>query len=202
MGIVRRDEQLPVPGSPEEQVLTEVYDFYSADGMKRKPGLRPLLKWFLSSSFLSRMASTAVAGLLEGLVMVELTLLAVSMSARDFLRRLLVVLGQAKCEAPTSSTSGKDIARTVARLRRGWIGCYVTTGTFSTHTQREVADDRYPLLLVPGGGGCPSNPDDGAERRGFGGGTFATHRCWVRRTSQGSRSLSGSGSVTSTSRKC
>ena len=61
------------------------------------------------------------------------------------------MLGQAKCEAPNSSTSGKDIARTVARLRRGWIGCYVTTGTFSTHTQREVADDRYPLLLVPGG---------------------------------------------------
>jgi hypothetical protein len=30
----------------------------------------------------------------------------------------LVVLGQAKCEAPTSSTSGKDIARTVA-LRDG-----------------------------------------------------------------------------------
>jgi hypothetical protein len=62
----------------------------------------------------------------------------------------LVVLGQAKCERPDSSTSGKDIARTVARLRRGWIGCYVTTGTFSASTQEEVVEDRYPLILVPG----------------------------------------------------
>ena len=43
-----------------------------------------------------------------------------------------------------------DIARTVARLRRGWIGCYVTTGTFSDSTQQEVTEDRYPLILVPG----------------------------------------------------
>lgn len=62
----------------------------------------------------------------------------------------LVVLGQAKCEALGSATSGRDIARTVARLRRGWIGIYVTTGYFSRSTQTEVIEDRYPLLLVNG----------------------------------------------------
>ena len=151
MGIVRRDEQLPVPGSPEEQVLTEVYDFYSADGMKRKARFEAVAEvvseFIISESHGQYRRGWITRGSGDGGV--------------DFVGRLdvgsgfskasLVVLGQAKCEAPTSSTSGKDIARTVARLRRGWIGCYVTTGTFSTHTQREVADDRYPLLLVPGG---------------------------------------------------
>jgi hypothetical protein len=59
-----------------------------------------------------------------------------------------VVLGQAKCES--STTSGRDIARLAARLRRGWQGAYVTTSTFSRRVQTEVLEDRYPVLLVPG----------------------------------------------------
>jgi len=59
-----------------------------------------------------------------------------------------VLLGQAKCER--SSTSGKDLARLAARLRRGWHGAYVTTSTFSNGVQFEVVSDRYPLLMVPG----------------------------------------------------
>ena len=42
MGITRREEQLPPPGSPEEHVLKEVYDFYSADGLKRNKLLRKI----------------------------------------------------------------------------------------------------------------------------------------------------------------
>ena len=61
-----------------------------------------------------------------------------------------VVFGQAKCETPGKTTRARDIARTVARLRRGWIGAYVTLGTFSVATQREVIEDEYPILLVPG----------------------------------------------------
>ena len=61
-----------------------------------------------------------------------------------------VVLGQAKCESPSSTTSGKDVARTVARLRRGWFGAYVTLGAFSNPVQREIIEDEYPILLVPG----------------------------------------------------
>ena len=148
-------------------MLTEVYDFYSADGMKRKARFEAVAEvvseFIISESHGQYRRGWITRGSGDGGV--------------DFVGRLdvgsgfskasLVVLGQAKCEAPTSSTSGKDIARTVARLRRGWIGCYVTTGTFSTHTQREVADDRYPLLLVPGGR-LPEQSDDGGERRGFG----------------------------------
>lgn len=62
----------------------------------------------------------------------------------------LVVLGQAKCVSPDTSISAETVARVVARLRRGWIGVFVTTGTFSHRAQLEVIDDQYPLMLIPG----------------------------------------------------
>ncbi len=63
----------------------------------------------------------------------------------------LVVLGQAKCRGGDSpSTSGLDLARTVARLDRGWVGVFVTTGYFTPQAQREVLGDRFPLMLVNG----------------------------------------------------
>lgn len=62
----------------------------------------------------------------------------------------VVVLGQAKCESPNKPTSGKDLARTVARLRRGWLGVYVTTGLFSTKAQEEIIEDEWPLMLING----------------------------------------------------
>ena len=61
-----------------------------------------------------------------------------------------MVLGQAKCEKIDSPTGGNHIARTVARLKRGWIGVYVTTSYFSEAVQREVLEDKYPILLVNG----------------------------------------------------
>jgi hypothetical protein len=60
----------------------------------------------------------------------------------------LVVLGQAKCVTPGTSISPDQVARVVARLRRGWIGVFVTTGVFSRQAQVEVIDDQYPLVLV------------------------------------------------------
>lgn len=62
----------------------------------------------------------------------------------------LVVLGQAKCEQIDKPTGGVHIARTVARLRRGWVGAYVTTSYFSEAVQREVYEDQYPVLLMNG----------------------------------------------------
>jgi len=42
---------------------------------------------------------------------------------------------------PPSDRTGK-VARVVARLRRGWISVFVTTGTFSRQAQVEVIDDQ------------------------------------------------------------
>jgi hypothetical protein len=61
-----------------------------------------------------------------------------------------VVLGQAKCEKLTAPTNGLHIARLAARLRRGWVGVYVTTSYFSIPVQREILNDRYPVVLVDG----------------------------------------------------
>ncbi len=62
----------------------------------------------------------------------------------------LVVLGQAKCEHPKTPTNAVHVARTVARLRRGWVGAYVTTSYFSASTQEEILEDKYPILLIDG----------------------------------------------------
>ncbi|MDN7013345.1 hypothetical protein FGW20_09900 [Methanoculleus sp. FWC-SCC3] len=69
---------------------------------------------------------------------------------RGFGTAKTIVLGQAKCETITSPTSGKDVARTVARLKRGWLGVYVATSYFSVAVQREIIEDEYPILLING----------------------------------------------------
>lgn len=63
-------------------------------------------------------------------------------------RAPIVVLGQAKCQK--NPVSAKDLARVVARLQRGWMGVYVTTSVFSEPAQLELAEDRYPLVLING----------------------------------------------------
>lgn len=62
----------------------------------------------------------------------------------------LVVIGQAKCQSPTAATSGNDVARTAARLIRGRIGVYVTTGYFANQVQQEMIEDKCPVVLIHG----------------------------------------------------
>ncbi|SPE51878.1 hypothetical protein SNS2_1552 [Streptomyces netropsis] len=38
----------------------------------------------------------------------------------------------------------------MARLRRGRIGAYVTTGAYSVPAQTEMVEDQYPIALVNG----------------------------------------------------
>jgi hypothetical protein len=61
-----------------------------------------------------------------------------------------VVLGQAKCVGLGMAIGGHALARVVARLQRGWIGVFVTTGIFSRAAQLELAEDRYPVVLING----------------------------------------------------
>jgi hypothetical protein len=62
----------------------------------------------------------------------------------------LVVLGQAKCHTIKSVLGGHDIARLVARLQRGWLGVFVTTGSYSQAAQKELLTDKYPVVLING----------------------------------------------------
>lgn len=65
----------------------------------------------------------------------------------------LIVIGQAKCRTKYMEHQGedaKDIARVASRLQRGYIGIYVTTGVYKEWTQKEVAIDKYPIILING----------------------------------------------------
>jgi hypothetical protein len=140
-------EQQPDPGSPDAATLETLYRFY--DGRKhafellasrvaaevlRESGARYKEGWLTRSSgdggvdFVGRIDMGSVNAITP-----------------------VVVLGQAKCIRPTSSISPEQVARVVARLRRGWIGVYVTTGSFSRQAQEEIIDDQYPVVLIAGG---------------------------------------------------
>ncbi|MDO8119720.1 restriction endonuclease [Isoptericola sp. b490] len=145
-------EQQPEVGSPEADVLDAIYEFYEdrrhafellasrvAAEVLRESGARYKEGWLSRSSgdggvdFIGRIDIGATSASTP-----------------------VVVLGQAKCVRPTSSISPEQVARVVARLRRGWIGVYVTTGVFSRQAQVEIIDDQYPLVLISGGTLAPA----------------------------------------------
>lgn len=143
---VNKQDQLPNKGSREEKCLTEIYDFY--EGRKHHFEL---------------LASKVVANIIrqDGGTFNEGWITQGSGDGGiDFVGRIdlgsgfskveVIVLGQAKCEAYSKPTNGVHLARTVARLKRGWIGAYVTTSFFSEKSQHEISEDSYPLIAVNG----------------------------------------------------
>ncbi len=140
-------DQRPTPGSDDEAILDKIYRHF--DGHKHA---FEYLASLVSAQILERSGASYDRGWLTR---------AGGDGGMDFVGRLdvgntdsstpLTVLGQAKCIKPGSSISPDEVARVVARLRRGWIGVFVTTGVFSKQAQVEVIDDEYPVVLVSGG---------------------------------------------------
>ena len=146
--LLKREQQLPQNGSREADVLAAIRAFYPKNREHRFEVVAELVAqetFDSSSTRYTRGWVTKRSG--DG--------------GWDFVGRMdigtgmgttkLVVLGQAKCESDKKHTSGLDVARTVARLRRGWLGVYVTTSYFSDAMQREVVEDEYPIALIEGG---------------------------------------------------
>ena len=139
-------EQKPTKGSKVEKALNEIYEFYNG----RKARFEALAARVTAS-----VINESGNGYSQGWITA-----ASSDGGADYYGKMtigsgfgqakLIVLGQAKCESPSSPTGGNHIARTVARLKRGWVGVYVTTSYFSEAVQREVIEDSYPLLLING----------------------------------------------------
>lgn len=139
-------EQIPKQGMAAHRTLLEIYHYYAS-----KKARFEALAVFVTQSVIALTGREYRIGWITP---------ATSDGGSDFIGRLdvgsgfssvrIVVLGQAKCEKLNVPTSGRDIARTVARLRRGWIGVYVTTSYFSEAVQREIIEDKYPLLLIHG----------------------------------------------------
>ena len=144
--VTPRQDQLPEPGSRSSAVLDEIVRFY-APRRHRFEGL--------AYAVTRRLLHNAGGQFTEGWITP-----ASGDGGADFIARLdvgqgfgavrQIVYGQAKCVGLTSGVDGKDIARTVARLKRGWFGVFVTTSYFSEPVQREVIEDEYPVLLVSG----------------------------------------------------
>lgn len=147
LNITSRQDQLPHPGSKEAKTLERIYKFYNM-GKKHK---FELLASRVVQGLVARKGATYKEGWITqasgdgGIDFVGRIDLATGFSAVK-----VVVLGQAKCELPSKGTNGRDIARTVARLRRGWIGAYVTTSFFTDKSQIEIIEDQYPLIMVNG----------------------------------------------------
>ena len=143
---VGKQDQLPAIGTREDKCLSEIYKFY--DGRKHHFEL---------------LASKVVANIIRqsgGIYKEGWITQGSGDGGIDFVGRIdlgtgfskveVVVLGQAKCQDYSKATNGVDLARTVARLKRGWIGAYVTTSYFSEPSQKEISEDSYPLITVNG----------------------------------------------------
>jgi hypothetical protein len=137
---------MPLAGTKENKCLKEIYFFY-----RNKKHRFELLASYVAKSILKVENCNYIDGWLT------------SRSAdggADFVSRMdigsgfstvrQVIYGQAKCISLSTPVSGQDIARTVARLRRGWLGVFVSTSYYSESVQREVLQDEYPIMLIPG----------------------------------------------------
>ncbi|WAL72648.1 restriction endonuclease [Kitasatospora sp. YST-16] len=144
--VVKVKDQRPAENSPLERELLEVYKRFDGDKHAFEA---------LASAIAARVLRASGHNYIE-----EWLTRRSGDGGADFVGRLdlgsglagtkLVVLGQAKCIKPDSLVSAEQIARVVARLRRGWIGVYVTTGAYSEAAQLEMVEDQYPIVLING----------------------------------------------------
>lgn len=146
--IVPKNAQVAPPGSDKRNVLETIYEFY--DGRKHR--FEALASLACESMIKNTGASYLRGWLTRGTGDGGLDFVGRIDIGEGLSKTKLVVLGQAKCEQIDVATGGNHIARTVARLRRGWVGAYVTTSFFSEPVQREVYEDQYPVLLLNGAG--------------------------------------------------
>lgn len=148
-GIVKPADQVPAVGSSDYKLLQEIYEYYPTNTSKHKFE-------FLAMEITRKVIEENGASCTPGWITQQSSdhgidyVLRLNVGMDDLSGIRIVILGQAKCTDPSKPTNGRDIARTVARLKRGWIGAYVTTSFFSESVQKEVHEDDYPLMMING----------------------------------------------------
>lgn len=146
LSVVKKENQMPKKNSKEDIILKKVRTFYEKKKHKFEGLAMECLKFFLKESNIRYTDGWITKKSGDGGVDFVLKInIGSGFEGLD-----IVVLGQAKCEAETKHTRGLDVARTVARLRRGWIGAYVTTSYFSEQMQEEIIEDKYPIIKING----------------------------------------------------
>jgi len=147
-GVVSEVMQRPSKGSDEEKILREIYSFYEFKRHKFEALADFVVQTIFESQGIEYRPGWITQGSGDGgfdfVASIDIDSEGALRSSRQ------VLLGQAKCEKLDKPTNGLHIARLAARLRRGWIGAYVTTSWFSLPVQREILVDRYPVVLVDG----------------------------------------------------
>jgi len=145
INILSTDRQKPEEGSKEFKTLKEIYNFYS--DKKRFEYLASIV----TEHLVKKSAKYYKKGwITKGSGDTGIDFIGRMDIGTDFGSAKLIVLGQAKCEKIDKVTGGTHIARLVAKLKRGWLGVYVTTSYFSKNIQEEILEDKYPLLLING----------------------------------------------------
>lgn len=145
--IVKTADQEVKAGTKEEKTLAQIYNFFSA----RDKHIFELFAMRIAQEVFESSGANFQAGWVtqksgDG----GIDFVARSDIGSGLARIKTVLIGQAKCEALNTATNGVSIARTVSRLKRGWLGIYVTTSYFSVPVQKEVLDDQYPIMLING----------------------------------------------------
>ncbi|MGI2132292.1 restriction endonuclease [Shewanella baltica] len=138
--------QKPIPGSESDKILNQIYDYYANKKHRFEALAEEIAERVLDRELGIYQKGWVTQGSGDGGAdfIGKVTL------GSGFSKVELIVLGQAKCESLNTPTGGNHIARTVARLKRGWLGVYVTTSYFSDSVQREVIEDKYPIVLIHG----------------------------------------------------
>lgn len=144
--VVKTDEQRPLPGTSQHHTLQAVYDFYA----NKKHNFEALAELITERVIGQELGVYRKGWVTQGSSDGGADFVGKVVLGSGFSKVELIVLGQAKCEKLDSPTGGNHIARTVARLKRGWLGAYVTTSYFSESVQREVLEDDYPIVLIHG----------------------------------------------------
>lgn len=146
-GVVNEAAQKPTPADRRFSLLSQIYNYYDENKHSFE---------FLAMEVTKKVIEENGATCTPGWITKKS-----SDGGVDYISRIdighdslsgirIVVLGQAKCTSPTTPTNGRDIARVVARLKRGWVGAFVTTSYFTKNVQLEVNEDQYPIMLING----------------------------------------------------
>ncbi len=142
--IVKEADQKPKKGSIEEKILKIIENHYKNQKIKFELFALQIAQFYFLDNDVKYFEGYITKGSGD--------------KGIDFVSRIdigqdldgikMVVIGQAKCQSKTISS--KDIARTIAKLKRNYIGVIVTNSTFSTQTQEEILEDQYPLIMLNG----------------------------------------------------
>lgn len=144
--IIKEKEQYTKSGSIEEKILKVIEKHYENQNKKLQFELFAL---YISQFFFAENSMKYLEGYItKGSGDKGIDFISRIDIGQDLANIKMVVIGQAKCQ--TKPVSSKDIARTIAKLKRNYIGVFVTNSVFSEQTQEEILEDQYPLIMING----------------------------------------------------